>query len=263
MSNATTEIKDKDKDKKKSKEKEAAENTEYENTLTELAALYKTLVLNSKEQFDNKAKEFITRLYNALKRPTPDGVKMSASDIKRHIIHDVRQYWSKQWIEKNLPQELVVNPQTAAGTNENAGAGGTSTALETGKGEGEQDPKEALIKELKQEKKLALENVATLQRLQEKNNKKMSQMTEQMTEQSKIIQEFKDSAKLISSVKQTYNKQLHALEVIITGVSIQRMENFVKSPHALGDKVKIVLKIGDHKEAVIDSLEKAKEKDLK
>lgn len=254
MSTETTEVKD----KKKTKEKEAAENTEYEQTLTELAALYKQLVLNGREQFDNKAKEFITRLFNALKKPTPDGLKMSPSDIKRHIIHDVRQYWSKQWIEKNLPQELIVNPQAAEGTNENANTSSSGQQTTTLTGEGTGDPKEDLIKELKGELKLKKEETVTLQKLQEKNNKKMAQMTEQLTEYSTKIKDLNESSKLLATVKNTYNKNLHALEVVITGVSIKRMEDFVKSPHGLNDKVLMVLKLGDpaSKEAVIDSLKK-------
>ena len=237
----------------KKKEKEAAENTEYQNTLEEIQSLYQNLVQKSREQFDNKAKEFITRLFEALKKPTPDKVKMSIAEMRRHIIHDVRSYWSKQWIEKSLPDELKVK-QEAVTTTTNTDSSGQQTQQIQGAGTG--DPKEDLIRELKQEAKLAKENVVTLQKLQEKNNKRMSQMTEQLAEYSNQVKDFKESQAILKPVKESYNKTLNALELVVTGISIKRIEEFAKTAHALTDKVKITVKLGDKGSAVIDSIKK-------
>lgn len=258
MSNSETElrdkseVKDRSKDPIKKKEKEAAENTEYQNTLEEIQSLYQNLVQKSREQFDNKAKEFITRLYEALKKPTPDKVKMSIAEMRRHITHDVRSYWSKQWIEKSLPEELTI--KVAENTTTNTSASGQQTQQIQGEGTG--DPKEDLIKELKQEAKLAKENVVTLQKLQEKNNKRMSQMTEQLADYSNQVKDFKENQAILKPVKESYNKQLGALELVITGISIKRIEDFVKTAHALNDKVKITVKLGEKGSAVIDSIKK-------
>jgi hypothetical protein len=234
------------------KEKEAQENKEYTDTLKEIETLYKNTVLLPKQTFDSKCKEFMARLYAILKKPDPAGVKMSIADIKRHIKHDTRQYWSSDWIEKNLPPELIVNPQS----NENAGAGGQATTTETKTGEAELDPKEAKIKELSSELKLAKQTTVEYQKLTEKGNKKMQQLTELVENQTKEIAQLKQGSKAAQAIKDNFNEKLNAIEVTVTGVSIQRIDNFSKTAHGLSDKVKLTIKLGSGGNGIIDSIKK-------
>ena len=234
------------------KEKDAQDNKEYTDILKEIDTLHKNTVLLPKQQFDSKCKEFMARLYAVLRKPDPAGVKMSPAEIKRHIKHDTRSYWSNDWIEKNLPAELVVNPQS----NENAGAGGQSTTTETKTGEAELDPKEAKIKELTSELKLSKQTTVEYQKLNEKGNKKMQQLTEMVENQTKEIAKLKEGGKAAQAIKDNYNEKLNAIEVTVTGVSIQRIDNFSKSAHGLSDKVKLTIKLGSAGNGIIDSIKK-------
>ena len=237
--------------------KETQEHDEYTATLAELQVLYKNIVESAKNTFDTKAKEYIERLANILRKKQPDNTIKSLVDIRADLMHDLRQYWSKQWIEKNYPEWLKIKEQSTS-TTENEGAGGQSSVLETKEGEGkaDADPKDTKIRELKDELKMSKESVTTLQRLQEKNNKRMVTMTEQLEQLTNFKKEVSEKTKLSDKVKDVYDKTLDAVNFIVTGASIQKLENFVKEPHSLGDKYRLVIKFGSKGTGTIDSIKK-------
>lgn len=248
-----SEVKTVSKDKEKKRPAVEGEKDEYTDKLAEIKAVYNNTVVNARNVFDNKCKEYIAALTAILEKYLDvDGSKMSVLDIRNKIRKDVAEFWAKAWIERNFPPQLAIRDENV---NENAGAGGQSTQTVTKTGEPE-DPIKAENKELKNELKLKKEEVTTLQKLQEKNNKRMSQMTTQIEE----LQEFKKSAgsvqKSVAKLKDVYNPKLESVEVIISGPSIQRLEQFIKSPHALTDRVKLVIKIGENGQGVIDSIKR-------
>jgi hypothetical protein len=74
--------------------------------------------------------------------------------------------------------------------------------------------------------------------------------------QTKEIAKLKEGGKAAQAIKDNYNEKLNAIEVTVTGVSIQRIDNFSKSAHGLSDKVKLTIKLGSAGNGIIDSIKK-------
>lgn len=259
MSQTTEQVQE----EKKKKEKKAQQSgdlrgiltekqyAEYEKQLNVIAEKYKNTVTKAettlaevKERFKSEAKENIAKLYEILKQPNDENVRLANDTIRSHLIRDLKHYWTKEWIIDSLPTELKPEQQKGAAGSGAAGAAGDTT---------EEDPVKAELKELKAQLKLKNETVTTLQKSQEKDRKRIATMSQQLEEKEKELSKVKTIPK---SIKENFDEKLNAITVIITGASIQRIDEFSKSAHGLTDKVRMTLKIQDKGIGVIDSLKK-------
>lgn len=224
-----------------SKKIQEEEPAEYTQEMEEIEKDAKE-VEKAQDKFIYSAEKRIARLANILKENvSPDGTSMSDEEIRNKIIHDCKNFWTKETILKNLPDWLkreIEQPEQEETQEE--------PLTQEGK---EEDPVKALKEKITE---LSRTN-ASLKKSYDKGEEKLTKMNAELDKYKEQAKELKENSKLLDQVLDIYDKKMNALTFNVTGASILKMEEFANKAHSRQDDVNIVIKFGT-KGHVIDSI---------
>ena len=225
-------------------EQETVQKSEYHLELEKIEAKYDEKV-KAIDKFEHLAHTEIPKLAELLKNVQPDGTVLSDDDIVNQLHKDCKKYWTPQWIDKCLPENFRRKYEKEESEEEEESLPSSPT----------DHPEADLIRELKQQLKGAEKARTDAQKLYDKAHTKIDKMNTEISELKEQMKGFKQSSKLLETIKPIYDEELNALHLTVAGMSNTKITEYFEKHQSkpISDPTEFIFKLG--KNIVLESID--------